>query len=98
MRMGSGVRFKVLEAMAAGVPVVATPLGMAGLAADHERHALVSRDAAGLAEALARVLQDRPLARDLAQRARLLVEGRYDWKKITPQYLRLLTSARKRRR
>lgn len=95
MRMGSGVRFKVLEAMAAGVPVVSTPLGLAGIAGLHERHALVARAAGDFAAAVVRVLHDRQLARQLAANARRLVEDRYDWRKIAPHYLRLLSEARR---
>jgi len=95
MRMGGGARFKVLEAMAAGVPVVSTPAGMAGIAAEHERHVLIGRSTAELAAGLGRVLDDRDLAGRLSFTARKLVEGRYDWRVITPAYLRLLTSARR---
>jgi glycosyltransferase involved in cell wall biosynthesis len=98
MRMGAGVRFKVLEAMAAGVPVVSTSVGLSGIAAEHERHALVANSAEDLASAAVRVVEDRALGRRLAREARGLVEARYDWKKITPNYLRLLNVAQQRGR
>ncbi|MEA2640145.1 MAG: polysaccharide biosynthesis protein PslH [Chloroflexota bacterium] len=95
MRMGGGVRFKVLEAMAAGIPLVTTPRGIAGVVAEHGRHVLIARGAADFAEAVVQTLEDRVGARDRAKLARLLVEGRYDWRKITPGYLQALTSARR---
>lgn len=98
MRMGAGVRFKVLEAMAAGVPVVSTAVGLSGIAAENERQALVANSAEGLASSTVRVVEDRALARRLAREARGLVEARYDWKKITPNYLRLLNVAQQRGR
>jgi glycosyltransferase involved in cell wall biosynthesis len=90
MRMGSGTRFKVLEAMASGVPVISTPLGLAGIAAEPGKHALVGSSTAELAEATVQVLEDRALARSVARAARTLVEQRYAWKRITPTYLSLL--------
>ncbi|HEX2184828.1 MAG TPA: glycosyltransferase family 4 protein, partial [Chloroflexota bacterium] len=51
-RMGSGVRFKALEAMAAGVPLVATPLGAAGSGAVDGEHALIAEDGASFAAAV----------------------------------------------
>jgi glycosyltransferase involved in cell wall biosynthesis len=97
MRMGSGTRFKVLEAMAAGIPVVSTPLGLAGIAAQPNTHALVETGADDLAGAAARILEDRALARGMAQAARSLIEKHYAWKRITPGYLRLLREIARRR-
>jgi polysaccharide biosynthesis protein PslH len=95
MRMGGGVRFKVLEAMASGVPVVSTPTGMMGIAAEPDRHALIASNPATFADSILRLLQDRELARTLSREARRLVETQYDWSKITPDYLRHLTTARR---
>lgn len=94
LRMGGGTRFKVLEAMAAGVPVVSTSVGLAGIAAEDGRHVLVADTAQALAAAAARLLEDRSLARHLASNARVLVEAHYDWSKISRSYLRLLSTAR----
>jgi glycosyltransferase involved in cell wall biosynthesis len=68
---------------------------MAGIAAEHERHVLLGRSTAELAAALGRVLDDPDLAGRMSSAARKLVESRYDWRVITPAYLRLLTSARR---
>jgi len=95
MRMGSGTRFKVLEAMAAGVPVVSTPRGLAGISAEPGKHALVGRNPAELADAMAQALSDRTVARGIAASARSLVEQQYAWKRITPQYLKLLSEVRR---
>jgi glycosyltransferase involved in cell wall biosynthesis len=96
--MGSGTRFKALEAMAAGVPVVSTTLGISGIAAENERHALIADTGAEFAAAIVRSVEEPGLGHKLAQQARRLVEGRYDWGRITPGYLRLLSQARRTRR
>jgi glycosyltransferase involved in cell wall biosynthesis len=98
MRMGSGIRFKVLEAMASGVPVVSTRLGLAGINAEPGKHALVGSTAGELADATVQILEDRSLARSVAQAARALVEQQYAWKRITPIYLRYLREAVRTRR
>jgi glycosyltransferase involved in cell wall biosynthesis len=92
--MAGGSRFKILEAMAAGIPVVSTTAGIAGIAASHEEHALVADSARAFAESAARLLLDRELAQSLAAKARALMESRYDWAKIGQNYLRILTSTR----
>jgi glycosyltransferase involved in cell wall biosynthesis len=79
LRSGGGTRLKVLEAMAAGVPVVSTPLGVEGLAVRDGEHVLIGRSAADLAELAARVLRDRALAVALSRAGRALVERTYDW-------------------
>ncbi|HEU5317993.1 MAG TPA: glycosyltransferase, partial [Chloroflexota bacterium] len=87
MRMGSGVRFKVLEAMAARVPLVSTSLGVSGTGAEHTRHALVSDDAEGFARQLIEVLSDPARGAALAEASRRLAEEAHDWRHITPRLL-----------
>jgi glycosyltransferase involved in cell wall biosynthesis len=67
LRLGAGVKFKTVEALVAGVPTVTTYVGAEGVAGP-EHFACVSDDAAGLADAIARVLTD-PAAFDSQARA-----------------------------
>lgn len=57
LRLGAGVKFKTVEAMVAGVPIVTTSVGAEGIGGP-EHFAVVSDVAAGLAEAVARVLTE----------------------------------------
>lgn len=80
MRLGRGIKGKLLEAFACGTPVAATRLAceaMPGLR--HGEHALIAEGAEGLAEAAARLLRDDALAASLARRAREYVESRFGW-------------------
>lgn len=79
LRAGSGTRLKILEAMAAGTPVVSTPLGAAGIDAVDGEHLLLGESPADLAAQTVRVLTDDALAQRLSSAARALVEQRYDW-------------------
>lgn len=80
MRLGFGIKGKILEAFSAGTPVVATAQAceaMPGIA--DGVHALLARDAEGLAAAAARLLSDDALSRRLAAAAREYVERRFGW-------------------
>jgi len=79
LRVGGGTRIKILEAMAAGVPVVSTTLGAEGLAAQPGEHYLLADTGRDLAAAVTAVLRDGPLGRRLTEAARELVRRRYDW-------------------
>ena len=79
LRIGGGTRFKILEAMAAGVPVVSTPLGAEGLAVTDGRDILLGGDVDELAAQVSRLLADDGLSDTLSSAARQLVECRYDW-------------------
>jgi hypothetical protein len=70
LALASGVRMKLLEAWARGVPVAATPAAVAGSAAAHGRELLVGELAEGLADAVA------ALAGDAVLRTRLVAAGR----------------------
>lgn len=81
MQAGSGMQFKVLEAMASGTPVVATPYALGGIEAQDGEHLLVAQDGEALAGQVVQLLKDRGLARRLARNARRLVEERYTWER-----------------
>lgn len=75
---GGGTRLKILEAFAAGVPVVSTAVGSEGIEA-RDGIELVIAEKAEMAAGIVRVLQDRELAQRLATNARALVRRQYDW-------------------
>jgi GT2 family glycosyltransferase/glycosyltransferase involved in cell wall biosynthesis len=80
---GSGVRVKLLEAFAAGIPVVSTRLGAEGLTeADGEICALAD-DAEAFAERVVELLEEPGRAQALARRARAYVEERHDIQGMT---------------
>jgi glycosyltransferase involved in cell wall biosynthesis len=79
LRMGAGTRIKILEAMAAGVPIVTTAKGCEGIAVRDGEHLLIADTPAEFARAAARLLSDRGMALHLAANARRLVEESYGW-------------------
>lgn len=86
LRVGGGTRLKILEAFAAGLPVVATPKAVEGLEVEDGVHALISDDAAGLARAVLALLDDEDRRERLALAARRLVEDTYDWQRIGAKF------------
>ena len=88
---GGGTRLKILEAFAAGVPVVSTAVGAEGIEAQDGVHfRLASR--ASMAETILDLLQDERQGESLANAARVLVESRYDWRAIGQQAFEFLHS------
>jgi glycosyltransferase involved in cell wall biosynthesis len=82
VRFGTGMRGKVLEALAMGRPVVTTSLGAEGLGAVSGRDLLVADGADGFAGAVRRVLDDPGLGARLGAAGRTLVAARFDWDAI----------------
>ena len=91
-----GLCLAVVEAQAAGVPVVATPVGgIVENVVDGETGLLVApRDARALADAIVRLLDDPELARALAERARPHVLERYAQERMVARTLALYDSMR----
>lgn len=78
---GGGTRLKILEAFAAGLPVVSTAVGAEGIDAVAGEH-LVIAERPEIANAIANLLNDESERRRLAENARQLVQSNYDWKEI----------------
>jgi glycosyltransferase involved in cell wall biosynthesis len=84
---GSGMRIKVLEAMALGKPVIATPLGAGGIDVIPGENILIADDADALARHAVDVMQDDALADRIGRAARALVVERYDADVLARQLL-----------
>lgn len=88
IRAGSGTRLKILEAFAAGLPVVSTTLGAEGIDAESDRHLLRAEEPDTFAAAVIRLLQEDDLADQLSKNALQLVRDSYDWQRSADATLR----------
>lgn len=80
---GKGTRYKVLEAMAAGTPVVATHIAVEGLGVKDGVQVLLGDTAKDMARQTVRLLEDGQLRQKLARRAKDFVSKHFDWKYIS---------------
>jgi glycosyltransferase involved in cell wall biosynthesis len=82
LRSGGGTRLKILEAMAAGLPVVSTTVGAEGLKVSHGENILLADTPKDFCNQVIRLMEDDGFARNLSLNARRLVENEYEWEKI----------------
>ena len=87
LRMGSGTRLKILEAMAAGCAIVATPLAAAGLPDEARSALIISQSATQMAEAVISLLQNQEQRAKLSNMAKAVVRKHYDWSVLIPRLL-----------
>jgi GT2 family glycosyltransferase/glycosyltransferase involved in cell wall biosynthesis len=80
---GSGMRVKLLEAFAAGIPVVSTRLGAEGLASEDGGICALADDAVGFGDRVVRLLRDPAGAAEMARRARADVVENRDMRRMT---------------
>jgi glycosyltransferase involved in cell wall biosynthesis len=76
---GSGTRLKILEAWAAGLPVVSTTIGAEGLPVRDSETVIMADGAAKFAEAVTRLLTCTELRHNLGNAGRLLLEKEFTW-------------------
>ena len=76
---GSGTRFKLLEAWAAGRAIVSTTIGAEGLPARHGKNLLIADDAGTFADSVSRLLTCPDLRMQLGETGRALFESEFTW-------------------
>jgi glycosyltransferase involved in cell wall biosynthesis len=76
---GSGTRFKIVEAWAAGVPVISTTIGAEGLPATPDKHLRIADTPAKFLSVIEEVLASTHLQRQLGMSGRQLYEQRLTW-------------------
>ena len=94
IRSGSGVRVKLLEAFASGIPVVSTTLGAEGLARADGEFCALADDAESFATRVIQLLNDCELASRMAERARNEVTENWDMavttRRLVDKYLEII--------
>jgi glycosyltransferase involved in cell wall biosynthesis len=86
LRAGGGMRVKILDAWARGVPVVSTTIGAEGLQYKPGDDILIADSPEDFAAAVIAILTDPSLARRLAAAGRATVERHYDWRQVYPAW------------
>ncbi len=99
LRSGSGMRVKILNAMAVGVPVVTTSIGCEGIAGlvpvqepsndrcNDDANIWIADSPEDLSRAIVTLARDDELARTLSRNGRELVEKTYDWSAISKRII-----------
>lgn len=86
LRLGGGTRLKIVEAMAAALPVVSTTVGAEGLPELTAETVALADTPDAFAAALTRLLQDAARRTRQAQAARLIVQHHYSWQALSRKY------------
>ena len=76
------MRVKILDALARGLPVVTTTVGVEGIDTEDGRHVLVADNPEAFVRAVANVLRDADLAARLSAAGRALALERYDTRAV----------------
>jgi polysaccharide biosynthesis protein PslH len=87
---GGGIIVKILDAMAAGRPVVTTPYGNEGIGAEPGRDLLVAETPETFAAAVVSLLRDREFARRVGESGRSFVAANYSVEAVTEKQLSVL--------
>jgi glycosyltransferase involved in cell wall biosynthesis len=88
---GSGVKTKVLEAMAVGLPVVSTTRGIDGLAVEDGEECFVEDDGPAFAAAVRRAVADADVAAMVGRAGRAFVAGHYAREVVVERWQHVLT-------
>jgi len=89
-RSARGAQNKILEAMAAGKAVIASPEAVAGLRVIDGEHLMVADTPQKFADAAVEIIRDTSLRENLEMRARYFVEAEHDWKSILQNLVELV--------
>lgn len=79
LRYGSGTRFKILEYMAMGKPVISTSKGAEGIDYTNDKNILIEDDLDAFSEKIRILLDDKKMRDNIGKNAMDLIKQKYDW-------------------
>lgn len=82
LQFGSGIKVKVANAMARGIPVATTSVGAEGLDVLHGIHLMINDDAAEMQASILKLLSQDRLWTQMANTSRHLMRSKYTWKTL----------------
>lgn len=82
IRGAGGTRLKILEAMASGLPVVSTSVGVSGLNLTDNENVLIADTDKGLADKAIELLENKKFAEKIGRKGQLHVKKYFDWKSV----------------
>jgi glycosyltransferase involved in cell wall biosynthesis len=91
LRIARGIQNKILEAMAMGIPVVATPQAFEGIEAKPDRDLILGEDEGKIAESVVKLIKEVSLRKCLSGSGRAVMEKNYWWTKNLEKLNSILT-------
>lgn len=91
LRVGSGTRLKIFEAMSMGKAVVSTSMGAEGLPVKHGENIVLADEPKEFARAVVHLLRDSAARVRLGRMARELVQEKYSWASVAAQFEAVLS-------
>ncbi len=86
LRIGGGMRLKIVESFAMRIPVVSTSIGCEGIACRDEEHLLIGDTEERFADQVVRLLNDNALRESLVDNAYALADAKYRWERIAQEF------------
>ncbi|MEM2175481.1 MAG: glycosyltransferase family 4 protein, partial [Candidatus Micrarchaeia archaeon] len=86
---GSGIKSKVLEAMATGLPVVGTKEAFEAIKIDNNEHGIIAENREDFLNALIELLPDSTRKEKIGKNAYALIKQKFSWDTIISKYLKL---------
>ena len=87
LRFGAGIKGKVLTSLAAGLPIVATPMAVEGMGIDDGKHALIAKDPQAFADAVLELLGDKRQWNKISKNGKALIEAKFSMRAVREQLI-----------
>ncbi|MBL1212941.1 MAG: glycosyltransferase [Ignavibacteriae bacterium] len=102
LRIGGGIRVKILEMMSFGIPLVTTEIGKEGIDAEPNKHLLVANTPKEFTDSIEKIWLDESVGKYLTQNSKKKINEKYTWsaviKKFETTYFEQLKSNQKNSR